>query len=63
MPYRNPVKGTRCDHVQLCDIRLQNRHGKKSLVAIWRYSRHAKARFHESPIRFFRGQLLFSSGS
>lgn len=63
MFYMNCGSGKPCGAVTLCDVKIRNKHGKKSLVAVWRYSQRNCNKFQESPIRMSNGRMVFDSGS
>lgn len=63
MFYMNCGKGQPCGNVQLCDVKIRMEHGKRKMIAVWRYSQRNCRRFHESPIRICNGRMVFNSGS
>lgn len=49
--------------VSIVDIKIRNHHGKKKLVAIWRYKNINCVKLQESEIRFSNGRMIFNTGS
>lgn len=49
--------------ITICDIKVKNKHGKKTLVAIWHYTNRYCLKLNESEIRINNGRMVFNTGS
>ena len=59
---RTVFHGDAVGNIVVCDIKVRKHHGKRRLVALWRYPAGVY-RMHESEVTIFNGYATFFAGS